>query len=344
MRLRLLIALFALTLVGLPAAGPAAQTQQSPARSTPRPPDSTPNEETIAIDTNEVLLPVTVRDGAGQFVPNLKASDFSVSEDGVPQPITSFALKRMPVNVVLLIDTSSSVTKELEDFKAAALEFAKSLDPQDRLSLIKFDDKVELVLDWTTSRPALRRALNRLTTGMFTKFNDALYLAANEQLKSVSGRKAIIVLTDGIDSNRGYISSAQALRSLVEAETPVYVVSKTLIQRRVEEREAAVYEQESKSAYNKIKLDGIKMSLAALNRSETQLTRIAEETGGRLFLPQSFDELSAVYQQVADELRSQYVIFYTPQNAARDGSYRAVRVKVSCPHCHATTRLGYYAR
>lgn len=344
MRLRLLIALFALTLVGLPAAGPAAQSQQYPARSTPRPPDSTPNEETIAIDTNEVLLPVTVRDSAGQFVPNLKASDFSVSEDGVPQPITSFALKRMPVNVVLLIDTSSSVTKELEDFKAAALEFAKSLDPQDRLSLIKFDDKVELVLDWTTSRPALRRALNRLTTGMFTKFNDALYLAANEQLKSVSGRKAIIVLTDGIDSNRGYISSAQALRSLVEAETPVYVVSKTLIQRRVEEREAAVYEQESKSAYNKIKLDGIKMSLAALNRSETQLTRIAEETGGRLFLPQSFDELSAVYQQVADELRSQYVIFYTPQNAARDGSYRAVRVKVSCPHCHATTRLGYYAR
>jgi Ca-activated chloride channel homolog len=346
MRLKLftlLAAALALLSAATPSQTPAPRQQTAPPRQSTPPRDAAPGGETLSIDTNEVLLPVTVRDGAGQFVPNLKAADFTVYEDGRPQPITSFALKRLPVNVVLLIDTSSSVTRELDDFKAAALRFAAALEPDDRLSLIKFDDKVELVLDWTTSRAALSRALNRLTTGMFTKFNDALFLAAREQLKEVTGRKAVIVLTDGVDSNRGYTSPEGALRALIEAETPVYAVSKTLIQRRADEREAAYY-RSSNSAYNKLKLDGLRLSLAALDASEKRLARLAEETGGRMFLPESFDELGDVYQQVADELRSQYVIFYTPENPARDGSYRAVRVRVNRPQHHVTSRLGYYAR
>src|SRR5262249_40138003 len=141
-----------------------------------------PDDETvIAIDTAEVLLPVTVRDSRGQFVTDLKAEDFTIFEEGVPQPISSFALKRMPVHVVIMMDTSSSVTREIEDFKDAAWRFINQLDPEDQFSLIRFDDEVELVQDWTTSRNALKRALNRLRTGMFTKFNDALYLAAREQ-------------------------------------------------------------------------------------------------------------------------------------------------------------------
>lgn len=319
---------------------------QSPAadKAQQRRSEAQPEGESVKIETNEVLLPVTVRDAAGQFVPNLRVEDFTVFEDGVPQQITSFALRRLPVSVVLLIDTSSSVTKELEDFKAAALSFAAALDPNDRLSLIRFDDKVELVLDWTTSRAALKRALNRLSTGLFTQFNDALYLAAKEQLRHVTGRKAIIVLTDGVDSGRGYTSAEAALRAVIEAEAPVYVVSKTLIQRESERREMTYYENASNSVYNRIKLDGLRLSLAALDASERRLARLAEETGGRLFLPRSFDELGDVYRQVADELRSQYAIFYTPQNAARDGSYRAVRVKIRQPSYHVTSRLGYYAR
>lgn len=300
-------------------------------------------EEVLKIDTREVLLPVTVRDVSGQFVPNLKATDFAIYEDNALQPITSFSLKQLPVHVVLLIDTSSSVTREIEDFKQAALNFAARLDPNDQLSLIKFDDKVELVMDWTTNRNALKRGLNRLTTGMFTNFNDALWLAARDQLHRVTGRKAIIVLTDGIDSGRGYKTQAQALRALLEEETPVYAVSKTEIQRRTEQRELESYGT-SISPTNRIRVDGLKLSLAALEQSEQWLMKLTEETGGRLFLPKSFDELSDVYQQVADELRSQYVIFYTPQNPKRDGSYRTVRVQAKCKACRATSRLGYYAR
>src|SRR5215470_4842250 len=304
-----------------------------------------PDDETvIAIDTAEVLLPVTVRDSRGQFVTDLKAEDFTIFEEGAPQPISSFALKRMPVHVVIMMDTSSSVTHEIEDFKDAAWRFINQLPPEDEFSLIRFDDEVELVQDWTTSRNALKRALNRLRTGMFTKFNDALYLAAREQLGKIKGRKAIIVLTDGIDSGRGSISSERAFRTLIEEETPVYVVSKTRVQSRVDRDELAYYEKTSSSSVNKLRIEGLKMTLAQLESSERNLTRIAEVTGGRVFLPESLDDLGEAYQQVADELRSQYVIFYTPTNSTRDGSYRAIKVKVKQPGYHATTRFGYYLK
>lgn len=330
MKLRVLALLF------LFVANVAAQTP--PSRQSREP------EEVLKIDTQEVLLPVTVRDRSGQFVLNLKAEDFSIYEDNVLQPITSFTLKHLPVHVVLLIDTSSSVTRELDDFKQAASNFAARLDPNDQISVIKFDDKVELVMDWTNNRNALRRALNRLTTGMFTNFNDALWLTARDQLNRITGRKAIIVLTDGIDSGRGHKTQPQVLRAMQEAEAPIYAVSKTEIQRRAEKRDLEAYENDSQQAVNRIRADGLKLSLAALDQGEQWLARLAEETGGRLFLPKSFDELSDAYQQVADELRSQYMIFYTPRDTKRDGRYRTIQVKAKCANCRATSRLGYYAK
>lgn len=314
------------------------------AQTSPPPTSQSREQEVLKIDTQEVLLPVTVRDRSGQFVLNLKAEDFSIYEDNVLQPITSFTLKHLPVHVVLLIDTSSSVTRELDDFKQAASNFAARLDPDDQISVIKFDDKVELVMDWTNNRNALRRALDRLTSGMFTNFNDALWLTARDQLNRITGRKAIIVLTDGIDSGRGHKTQAQVLRAMQEAEAPIYAVSKTEIQRRAEKRDLAFYENDSLSSVNRIRIDGLKMSLAALDQGEQWLAKLAEETGGRLFLPNSFDELGDAYQQVADELRSQYMIFYTPRDTKRDGRYRTVRVKAKCTDCRAATRLGYYTK
>jgi VWFA-related protein len=318
-----------------------AQTSQDKDR---KPASPTPGEEKISIDTTEVLLPVTVRDSSGAFVPDLKLQDFQVFEDGIAQPISSFAFKRMPVHVVLLIDTSSSVTREIEDFKAAAMQFVERLDPEDKVCLIRFDDVVELVQDWTSSRATFRRALNRIQTGMFTKFHDALYLAAHEQLGKVKGRKAVIVLTDGIDSGRGSITQDRAFRALVEEEVPVYAVSKTRIQGRRDREQLEFYNKGSQSTSNQLRIDGLKLSLEQLQISEQFLVRMTEETGGRIYLPESFDNLTAAYQQVADELRSQYVIFYTPTNSERDGGYRAVRIKVNKPGVHASTRFGYYSK
>src|SRR5262249_58889176 len=127
-------------------------------------------------------------------------------------------------------------------------------------------------------------------------------------------------------------------RTLIEEETPVYVVSKTRVQSRVDRDELAYYEKASSSSINKLRIEGLKMTLAQLESSERNLTRIAEETGGRIFLPESFDDLRDAYQQGAHEPPSQYVIFYIPTNSTRDGSYPAIKVKGKHPPQHPTTR------
>src|SRR5262249_3554814 len=137
--------------------------------------------EIISISTTEVMLPVTVRDESGRLVTDLTRRDFRVFEDGHEQPLSDLALRQVPVDVVLMVDTSSSVASNLDDFRRAAEGFAARLASDDRLSLTKFDDRVVLLQDWTKSRFQFRRALARLEPGMFTRFNDALMLASRDQ-------------------------------------------------------------------------------------------------------------------------------------------------------------------
>ncbi|MFN0121719.1 MAG: VWA domain-containing protein [Blastocatellia bacterium] len=329
---------------------PAAKSPKPAVKPTPAPPTGesakadadASDQPPLSIKTNEVLLPVTVRDAMGRFVPGLKPEAFTILEDGIRQEISSFAQQRLPVHVLLMIDTSSSVQREIEDFKSAALEFANRLGPDDSLSLIRFDDRIELVQDWTTSRQALRRAMGRLGSGVFTRFHDAMVLAARDQLRQVHGRRAVIVFTDGVDSQRGRTGPAAALRALVEAEAPVYVISKARIQQRMHLQELDYYEQNPSGT--DIQTTRIKLALEALASAEKHLVNMVDQTGGRLFLPQRFEQLADIYQEVADELQNQYVIFYTPSNQQRDNRFRATRVKIDCGACHATTRFGYYPR
>ncbi|PYS92865.1 MAG: hypothetical protein DMF64_07725, partial [Acidobacteria bacterium] len=188
-------------------------------------------DEVIRVNTSEVLLPVTVRDAAGRLVSDLTRESFRVFENGREQPLNDLALRQVPVDVALMVDASSSAAANLDDFRRAAEEFAARLAPEDRISLVKFDDHVELLQDWTTSRVQLRRALRRINGGMFTRFNDALYLAAREQFQNPQRRHAVVVLSDGIDSGRGQTTLEQALRALLEAGATVYVISNTEIER-----------------------------------------------------------------------------------------------------------------
>ena len=189
------------------------------------------DDEVVTINASEVLLPVTVRDASGQLVTDLTRKDFRVFEDGREQPLSDLSLRQVPVDVALLVDASSSVAESFEDFRRAADEFAARLDREDRFCLVKFDDRVELLLDWSKSRLQLRRALSRLTTGVFTRFNDALLLSAREQFQRNERRRALVVLSDGIDSNRGAANAEAAMRALLEAQVAVYVISNTEIER-----------------------------------------------------------------------------------------------------------------
>lgn len=334
---------FFLFALNFSSAQPSQKSQQT--KPTPTPEQVVDDDEVVKITTSEVLLPVTVREPGGRLVTDLAREDFRVYEDGREQPLRDLALRQVPVDVALLIDASSSVAGNIEDFRRAAEEFAGRINTDDRVSLVKFDDRVELLLDWTKSRLQLRRALNRITPGMFTRFNDALSLVAREQFKQEPRRRALVVLSDGIDSGRGASTLEAALRSLLESQVAVYVISNTEIERarKQSELDNLLGGTQSSVRFNELRIGDLREGLRVLDASETNLEQLTRATGGRLYKPQSFADLSRVYGEIAEELRSQYALYYTPTNPARDGSFRRVSVEVRTRPLKVTTRVGYFA-
>ena len=301
-------------------------------------------DDVISVNTTEVLLPVTVRDTLGEIVLNLTKQDFKVFEDEVDQPLSDLSLRQVPVDVVLMVDASSSVSENLDDFRRAAEGFAAHLSADDRISLIQFDDRILLLQDWTRSRGQLRRALRRVAPGMFTRFHDAVLLATRDQRPRGDARHAIIVLTDGIDSGRGSSFDA-ALRSALQTQTTVYIVSNTEIERANKQSQLADLTSGSPGSvkFNELRIEDLRLALQALDVSEQNLGQLAASTGGRLYKPRSFNDLEKTYAEVAEELRHQYALYYSPLDKKRDGQFRRVRVRTSNPDHQVSARIGYFA-
>src|SRR5690242_1111468 len=301
--------------------------------------------DVISVNTTEVMIPVTVRDASGHLVNELTRTDFKVFENDREQPLSDLALRQVPVDVVLMVDASSSVATNLDDFRRAAEGFAERLSEEDRISLIKFDDRVELLQDWTHSRFQLRRALTRIEPGMFTRFNDALLLAAREQFGNTKSRRAVIILSDGIDSGRGSATLEEAVQALLRAQVSVYVVSNTEISRAAKraELDSLTGGSDASARFNQLRIDDLRTGLRVLDLSEQNLAQLTATTGGRLYKPQTFAGLESTYAEVAEELRHQYALYYTPLNKARDGAFRRVRVEMTNPAYQSHTRVGYFA-
>jgi Ca-activated chloride channel homolog len=340
-----------------PAAKPSSTPVPQSALETMGPPPSVPSlkkppeqevspGDVVSVDTTEVMFPVTVRDSNGRLISDLTRTDFRVFEDNNLQPLSDLALRQVPVDVVLMVDASSSVARNIDDFRRAAQGFAARLETDDRISLIKFDDRIELLQDWTKSRFQLQRALNRIEPGMFTRFNDALLLASQEQFGTITkSRRAVIVLSDGIDNGRGTSTLEAALQALIRAQVTVYIVSNTEISRATKraELDTLLGGTEASLRFNQLRIDDLKLGLRVLDQSEENLAQLAKATGGRLYKPLTFDALESTYAEVADELRHQYALYFTPVNKARDGSFRRVRVETTNPAYQPHTRVGYFA-
>ena len=303
--------------------------------------------DVVSVDTTEVMFPVTVRDSNGRFVNDLTRTDFRVFEDGMLQPLSDLALRQVPVDVVLMVDASSSVANNLDDFRRAALGFAAKLQADDRISLIKFDDRIELLQDWTKSRFQFQRALGRIQPGMFTRFNDALLLASKDQfgVGATKSRRAVIVLSDGIDNGQGTTTIQAALQALIRSQVTVYIVANTEISKAAKQAEldTLLGQSESSIKFNQVNIDRLRLGIKVLDQSEENLAQLAQATGGKLYKPLTFDALESTYAEVADELRHQYALYFTPLNKTRDGSFRRVRVETANPAFQSHTRIGYFA-
>ncbi len=282
-------------------------------------------EGTIKVDTDLVVLDVTVTDQANQPVFDLKKEDFTVFEDKVKQEIEAVLREEVPVSFGLVIDTSGSMRAKLQQVSEAAQLLVKGMRQQDEAFVASFKAEPELVQEFTPDRRDLEDALNELYSSGGTSLLDAIIATADyAQQKAKQRRKALIVITDGLEKNSS-VKEKEVLDALKEDEAQIYLVG------FIDE------DDNEKGLFGK----------SPAKKARELLTRLASDSGGRAFFPKEVSEMPVIAEQIAKDLRTQYVVYYTPSNAAKDGTFRSVKVTVEPKgnrKLSVRTRQGYYAR
>ncbi|MDI9611581.1 MAG: VWA domain-containing protein [Acidobacteriota bacterium] len=295
-------------------------------------PGQTPQGETdlpqagfkIGVEVNMVNVPVTVRGADGDFVRGLPQDSFRLLEDGQPQEILFFAQEGLPVHIAIVLDNSGSVRSEWGAIRYATRRFIEQLKPGDRFSLTSFNTEIRLKMDWGTDTARLDPVLTSIYCKGNTKVWDAVWVVCNDVFRGVEGKKAMIIMSDGMD-NESAVTYEEALEAAVQAEVAVYVVSKTEALRQL-----------ALTLYREVPQ---KQFLIA----DQALRKLAYATGGRVLYPNNFGQLDDIYADVDEELRNQYTLGYVSDNTDKDGSYRQIEVRVARPGVSITARPGYYA-
>jgi VWFA-related protein len=294
--------------------------QKAPALPAPAPVATEQEEQQtkITLDVTRVNILFTVTDKKGRFVTDLGQSDFSIVESKKPQTIQQFTAESdLPLRLAVLVDTSNSIREEFKFEQEAAIRFMQSVmrPKEDRMLLVSFDSAAELVTDLTGDLRKLEAGIKGMRPGGGTSLYDAIYFASKEKLMMDQPRdkfrRAMIVISDGEDTSSRY-SRDQALEMAQKADVVIYAISTNT------KRDA---------------LDG-----------DNVLRYLTDETGGQSFFPFKVEDLDQSFENIANELRHQYNIFYRPEPLKADGLYHPVTVKVKTrKDLVVRARKGYYA-
>ena len=303
--------LFALVIVALAGAAIAGSSQRTPEDSAQQP--------AFRTGVDIVSLNVTVTDGDSRFVTGLNQEDFIVFEDGMQQQVNFFTRTQLPIALAILMDTSASMYERMRTAQEAAIGFTQRLSPEDLAEIIDFDSRVVILQDFTNDVEQLEHAIRRTSAGGSTSLYNALYVSLKELQKTplrVDGahREAIVVLSDGEDTS-SLVSFEEVLELAKRSETAIYTIG--------------LQPSEVRSG-------------TGFREADFVLRQMAQETGGRGFFPKDVDDLPAIYQQISDELSSQYSVGYTSTNPLRNGQWRRIIVRVSREGVRARTKQGYY--
>src|SRR5215813_10374600 len=285
----------------------------------PKPPAAKPTptpetgQERLEVNIRRVRLPITVTDKKGQFVPGLTQNDFQVMEDKVPQQIDSFTSEEnnvLPLYVGVLMDTSPSTAGKLKFEQESAMNFIQTVvrPRRDRVLFATFDHKVTLRQDFTDRLELLDRAIYAVKkTGEKTALYDAIWQFCDEKMRSAQGRRALVVITDGVDTySRADINDAIDIAQ--RTETTIFAIStKAGLLSTVVGVEAGTVK----------------------SKADKDLDKISDETGGAAFFTGDMLSLERSLNRIQKEIRSQYLITYKPANNKYDGSYRRVEVKLT---------------
>ena len=275
------------------------------------------DDDVVRVNTELVVLNVTVTDKTGQYVKKLKASDFKIYEDGVEVPanmIASFSLQESPYAAVVLMDSSGSMEARFSLARSAAIRFLDGLRPEDVAAVYKFDSKVEQVQEFSGGRDLAPMAFGLRAVGL-TTLNDAIVDASKALATRPEKRKAIVILSDGLDT-RSRASADKAIESALAVGASIYAVDMS-------------------------SLDG-RSSKESLQSAMT-LKSFAEKSGGRFVETPGGPALRDAFANIADELGHQYTVAFRPVNRAHDGKWRKLEVKLSRSDLIVRTRKQYRA-
>jgi VWFA-related protein len=339
--------IFAITLASV-----TARAQQPTPTPTPTP---QPGEEVITVESNLVQLNVGVVDPSGHAITTLGQNDFSVYEDGVRQTIRSFEPTQAPFSLVLLLDLSGSTLSFRTQLKMAALRFIDSLGAQDRVAVVAFWEQkkyegktlktfnhVETLADFTSDRRKILFAIrDNIPNGSGgTNLYEALRSSLNALAKEGKRRKAIVVLTDGVDTELSNEDRAATIYAKTGDEALAAI-----------KPEANASLNAVLNAAGDVPDDIKKLSeptpqqIAIYTSARARLAQLANRTGGRLYVINRLEDLARQYAEVAADMRTLYSIAYQSANRnTRDGKWREIRIEVSRPDTIAHTRPGYYSR
>ena len=269
-------------------------------------------------DTRIVVCHTTVIDKTGHLVTTLPKSAFTVYENKVRQEIRKFQREDVPVALGLVIDNSGSMRNKLERVKAAAMALVKDSNRDDEVFVVNFNDTAYLDnpkdKNFTNDLGELETALGRIDARGGTAMRDAIEMSIQHLKKAKRDKKVLVVITDGND-NSSLLSLERIMKSAHQSGVLIYGVG-------------LLAEEEHREA----------------SRARRALNDLAEATGGKTFFPQGVEEVDAIAHLVAHDIRSQYIIEYSPSNAAMDNTFRAIRITAKAPgNPTVRTRSGYYA-
>ncbi|MFP6573007.1 MAG: VWA domain-containing protein [Vicinamibacterales bacterium] len=267
-----------------------------------------------------VSLNVTVSDLDGRFITNLDQTNFQVYEDGVQQNVTFFTKTQLPIALAMLIDTSASMDEKMATAQEAAIGFSQRLRPEDLVEIVDFDSRVNILQTFTNDAVKLEQAIQQTSAGGSTSLYNAIYISLRELSKAPLRRadvrrEAIIVLSDGEDTS-SLVTFDEVLEQAKRSETAIYSIG--------------LQSDDSRSR-------------VGFREADFVLRQLAQETGGRAFFPNEVDELPKIYQEISDELSSQYSVGYISGNPLRNGQWRRIVVRVDRESVEARAKQGYYA-
>ncbi len=306
------------------------------------------DDDPIRVDSSLVRLNVGVVDSRGRPILNLDRSNFEVYEDGVKQEIARLEPSSAPFSVAILLDMSGSTLGFRQVIKQSAFRFIDALSPSDRVAVIEFYDKVNLRNDFTTDRGDIANSISVANGRGKTNLFKALDLALEKLSKEKGRRKAIIVLTDGVDSNaRDKDRTAlerfadDKLAGAIKPETNEELVK---ILNRSDAQGVTIYPLALPTGDPAKLADPTPRQIAMFTAARERLKIVADRTGGTLNTINRLEEMGRLYAQVAADLRTLYTIEYQSSNDKRDGKWRAIRIDVKNPDLISRTRQGYFAR